>query len=74
MWTDGHSIFYAQDSIWYILDKSTNTWSNKVWNGLNQSGDDGTFYGYDVWTVGNKIYLSKERSGVRYHYELVQNA
>ena len=52
IWTDGENIYYSLGSDQYVLNKTTNTWEEKTWNGKT------AFKGEYIWTDGDNIYLS----------------
>ena len=52
VWTDGTNIYYSNGSDQFVLNKSTNTWSTKSWNGVTN------FRGDSIWTDGDNIYYS----------------
>jgi hypothetical protein len=55
VWTDGENIYHDDGyGASYILNKSTNTWEEKVWD-----DDFKYFYGYYVWTDGENTYYSE---------------
>lgn len=53
IWTDGVNVYYSLSGKSYILNKSTFTWEEKVFNPSNLS-----FRGSDIWTDGTSIYYS----------------
>lgn len=65
VWSDGENIYYSNNQMGggqYVLNKTTNTWSQKTW--------DISFCGKDVWVANNNVYESHEYYGSYYHYIL----
>lgn len=64
IWYEGDNIYYSNCSYGeqqhYVLNKSTNTWEEKVWTGLTD------FSAEYVWTDGDSVYYSEGEN----HYEL----
>lgn len=55
-WTDGTNIYYSNGNTHYVLNKETNTWERKTWNGLT------TFTGSKIWTDGDNVYYETYKS------------
>lgn len=53
VWNHGNNTYYSNGSSQYVLDKTTNVWQPKTWNGLPSF-----FSGYNVWTDGTNYYYS----------------
>lgn len=54
VWSDGTNYYYSFGDEQYILNQETGNWDVKIWNGID------SFNGDDVWTDGNKIYISED--------------
>lgn len=58
VWTDGENIYYSYGNdisyMHYVLNKSTLTWEEKTWSGIQ------SFVGSCIWTDGENIYYSYE--------------
>ncbi len=52
VWSDGIDYYYSSATDQYVLDISTYTWHDMVWNGLS------AFAGSRVWSDGSKYYYS----------------
>ena len=52
IWTDGNNTYYSFDTDQYVLNKETNAWERKSWNGYWE------IYGNDIWTDGVNTYFS----------------
>lgn len=52
VWLDGETAYYSSGSYQYVLNKDTDTWEPKTWNGLTSFGGTG------VWSDGTDIYYS----------------
>ena len=55
VWKDGDDIYYSRyggSNQQYVLNKSTHTWEDKTWYGLQPA------YGNCIWTDGENIYYS----------------
>ena len=53
VWSDGKNIYYSAVGKQYVLNKSTSTWEQKIWNGLNSLDS------HYIWTDGDNIYYSE---------------
>lgn len=69
IWTDGTNIYYSDESSQYVLNRDTDTWVEKTWDGIDTS----LFYGSYVWTDGTNIYYSIYDSGEYYNKVLNKN-
>lgn len=65
IWNIGSQYYYSEGlDKQYYLDKSTNTWEIKIWDGFSD------IYGNDIWYgYGNDIYYSTYKDGVQFHYK-----
>ena len=54
VWTDGENVYYSSGSDQYVLDKTTSTWSQKIWSGMT------VFRGDRIWTDGENVYFSED--------------
>lgn len=56
IWTDGENTYYSggASNSQYILDKSTLTWVEKTWNGLEST----PLIGNCIWSDGDNVYYS----------------
>ena len=66
IWSDGDNIYYSYyfsstGSDQYVLNRATNTWIPKTWNGFSNIN------GSAIWSDGTNIYYS---DGWRYQYVL----
>ena len=60
VWHDGDTVYYSRYGAYnqqYVLNKSTHTWEDKTWYGL-QPG-----YGNKIWTDGENVYYSNGNGG-----------
>lgn len=53
VWTDGNNIYYSQSDDQYVLNKSTDTWNVKDWEGYQN-----LLGGVGIWTDGSNTYYS----------------
>ena len=77
IWKDGDDIYYSSPSSGttslsggtpkkqYVLNKSTDTWVSKTWNG------ESNFAGSTVWFDGQKFHMKTSNGSTGYSYEYV---
>ena len=53
VWTDGDNVYYSDNGSDYVLNKSTNTWEEKVWTGPLTS-----FNAENIWNDADNVYYS----------------
>lgn len=55
IWSDGNNIYFSAGDYQLILNKDTDTWTEKTWN----IGEDSSYmHGIDIWTDNENIYYS----------------
>ena len=54
-WFYDNNVYYSCENRHYVLDKTTDTWSTKVWTGIEHLEK---FYGYNVWECNGVFYYS----------------
>lgn len=52
IWSDGENAYYSYDKNNFIFNKTTNTWDEITWKGLE------SVWGSHIWTDGDNIYQS----------------
>ncbi len=57
IWSDGVNSYYSYDKTHFIFNKTTNSWDEMTWNGLE------SFWGSGVWTDGENVYYSGSTVG-----------
>ena len=53
LWTDGDNVYYSLGGTNLVLNKTTNEWEAKTWNGLTNIN------GESIWTDGYDVYYSR---------------